>query len=117
MSQKKQNEIISEKYIQAGLYLANNQEDQAKKIFEEIILSKNKFYSILSLNSILENNLEKNEKKILNYFDFFEKKNISEDQKDLIKFNQALFFLKNSKEVEGKEILNVLILSNSRLVI
>ena len=47
-------------------------------------------------------------KKILNYFDIIEKKNISKDQKDLIKFKQALFFFeKNSKEVEGKEILNV----------
>ena len=59
---KKKNEIISEKYIQAGLYLSSNEMKNAKKIYEEIIESKNKFYSILALNTILEKNLESNDK-------------------------------------------------------
>ena len=32
-----------------------------KIIYEEIINRKNNFYSVLSLNRIIENNLEKNE--------------------------------------------------------
>ncbi len=51
---KKNNDIIAEKYIQAGLNLSLNKKDDAKKLFDEIILSKNKFYSILALNSIIE---------------------------------------------------------------
>ena len=51
---EKKNKLISEKYITAGLYVASNEIEKSKQIFEEIILSKNKFYSILALNTILE---------------------------------------------------------------
>ena len=102
-NKKKQNEIISEKYIQAGLHLANNQNEKSRKIFEEIILSKNKFYSILSLNSILEKNLENNYSKILEYFEIIESINISRDQKDLIKFKKALFFCKKFKKIARRK--------------
>ena len=37
--------------------------ENSKEIYEEIILSKNKFYSPLALNTILENNLRRNVKK------------------------------------------------------
>ena len=50
--------MISEKYIQAGLYLASKDEKKSKDLYEEVILSNNKFYSILALNTILENLLE-----------------------------------------------------------
>ena len=39
-----------------------------KILFEEIILSKNKFYSILALNTILEKKLEKDKNKIIKIF-------------------------------------------------
>ena len=48
------NELISEKFVQAKLLLQNENKSEANKIFEEIIFSKNKFYSILALNTILE---------------------------------------------------------------
>ena len=51
--EKKQNNLISEKYIQAGLLLSKGEKEKSLKVFEEIIKSKNKFYSILALNSIL----------------------------------------------------------------
>ena len=66
------NSLISQKYIQAGLYLSSNEIEDAKKIYEEIILSKNKFYSILALNTIIEKNLESNEEKILKYFNIID---------------------------------------------
>ena len=59
--------------------------------------------------------LENNDSKILEYFEIIEGINISRDQKDLIKFKKALFFLKNSKKSQGEKILNDLILSNSKL--
>jgi hypothetical protein len=40
--------LVAEKYIKAGIYLASNKKDDATKIYENIILGKNNFYSILS---------------------------------------------------------------------
>ena len=60
---KKKNSLIAEKYIQAGIFLANKKNADATIIFEEIIESKNKFYSILSLNTILEKKLLTDKKK------------------------------------------------------
>ena len=49
--------MISEKYVKAGILLSNNKNEKAlKNYYEEIILSKNKFYSILALNTIIEKN-------------------------------------------------------------
>ena len=115
LNNTKMNEIIAQKYIQAGLYLATNDINNSKNVYEEIIYSKNKFYSILALNTILEKNLEKNEKKILEYFEIIEKIKKTQEQKDLLLFKKALFLLKNSKIDEAKEILNRLIEDDSQL--
>ena len=56
-SNEKKNILISEKYTQASIYLASDKKDEAKKIYEEIILDKNDFYSILALNNLLEKKL------------------------------------------------------------
>ena len=50
---EKKNMMTAEKYVQAGLLLAAKNEDNAKKLYEEIIVSENKFYSILALNTII----------------------------------------------------------------
>ena len=55
---EKENLQASEKYIRAGLFLASEKREKSRALFEEIILSKNKTYSILALNEILEQNLE-----------------------------------------------------------
>ena len=115
LNNKKMNGIIAQKYIQAGLYLVSNDINNSKNVYEEIIYSKNKFYSILALNTILEKNLEKNEKKILEYFEIIEKIKKTQEQKDLLLFKKALFLLKNSKIDEAKEILNRLIEDDSQL--
>ena len=102
---KKENINISEQYIQAGVYLASNDKKNAAKLYEKIILSKNKFYSILSINTIIEKNLIDDEEKILNYFDIIENINYTEEKLDLILFKKALFLIKKSKDSEGKKIL------------
>ena len=112
---EKKNILISEKYIQAGLLLANNDSDNSKKIYESIIESKNKFYSILSLNMILEKNLEKNQEKILKYFSIVESVKLSKEQKELLKFKKALYLIKISKNDEGKKIFKELEESDSNL--
>ena len=81
-NQKKKNISQAENYIKVGIYLSNGKEKQAVKIYEEIIKSENKFYSILVLNSILEKNLVREKEKILDYFEILETINYSEDTLD-----------------------------------
>ena len=104
---KKNNEMIAEKYIEAGIYLSAGKKEIAQKFYEEIILSENKFYSILSLNSIIEQNLTP-DKKILEYFEILENLNFSEDQRDLIILKKALFLLKFSDAEKANNLLKKL---------
>ena len=66
--QDNQNEKVSEKYIKAGIYLSSNDKEKSKSIYKEIIFSNNKFYSILALNKIIENDLEENNDEVLKFF-------------------------------------------------
>ena len=112
--EKKQNILAAEKYVRAQIQLSLNKND-AKNLLEEIILSKNKFYSILALNTIIEKKLFDDPVKILNFFEIVEDINYSEEKKDLIIFKKALYFLKISKIKEGNDLLNNLIKKDSRI--
>ena len=81
---KKKNSLIAEKYIQAGIYLANKKNADATLIFEEIIESKNKFYSILSLNTILEKKLLTDKKN----FNAFQKNRKNKNNPRTKRFNK-----------------------------
>ncbi len=111
------NDLISEKYIQAGIYLNLKNEKKSLEIYDEIIREKNKFYSVLSLNTVIEKKLVKDHKKIINYFEILEKINTSKEQKDLLMFKKALYLINANKLIKGKEILRKLIDSNSKLKI
>ena len=115
INQDRQNIIISEKFIKANIYLSSENKEKSKKILEEIIKSKNKFYSILALNTILEKELEKNEEKIINYFDTLQNVSIPPEQKDLLTLKKALYLLQISKTKEGKNLLKKLSNSDSYL--
>jgi len=110
---KSKNEKIAEKFIQAGVFLSLDKQEESKKIYKEIITSKNKFYSILALNTLIENNLEKNNEAVLELFETVEKMKIKEEQKNLVKLKKALFLFKISKEKEGQKLLNEIISDNS----
>ena len=103
MNDHKKNILISEKYIQAGLLLTANENEKSKKLLEDIILSKHKFYSVLALNTILEKNLEKDENKVLNYFEVVKNLSLRQEQRDLVILKKALFLIKISKTDEGKK--------------
>ena len=115
--EKKNNNIISEKYIQAGLFLSLGENDKSFKIFEEIIKSKNEFYSILALNTILEKKLTEDKGKIINFFEIIEDLKIERNQKDLIIFKKALYLIKNSDLNEGNALLERLVETKSELKI
>jgi len=78
------------------------------KIFREIIMSKNNFYSPLSLYTIIEKNLETNPNEILKYFDIIENLKIEEEQKELILLKKALYLINIDKKKEAISILQKL---------
>ena len=112
---KKKNKLISEKFIQAKLYLSSDKKRNAKSILEEIVLSKNDFYSILALNLILEKNLITEKNKIIKYFKILEETTSAKDKNDLIKFKKALYLMKNSDNEKGENIMKNLMDQNSNL--
>ena len=111
--QTTKNEKISEKYIEAGLYLASKDKEKSKEIYKEIILSKNKFYSLLSLNNIIDNNLEENSEKVLKLFDVVENMRINNERKNLIKLKKALYLKKIFKNNEADKLITEIIKDNS----
>ena len=112
-SQKSKNEKVSEKFIQAGIYLSLNKQSESKKLFKEIVRSKNKFYSLLALNNIIDNNLEENNEEILKLFDIVANTKIQKEEKNLVKLKRALYLIKISRDNEGKKLLNEIISDNS----
>tara|TARA_Y100001958_G_C21147571_1_gene484542 strand:- start:669 stop:1178 length:510 start_codon:yes stop_codon:yes gene_type:complete len=111
---EKNNILIAEKYVQAVLNLSQNKESEAKNLLNEIILSGNKFYSVLALNKIIEKNLFDNDEKILEYFNLLENLDFNEEELDLLIFKKALFLIKVSKNLEGNNLLERLIKKDSK---
>jgi len=115
ISNDKNNHLLAEKYVQAGLYLASNKKEEARQIYEDIIFSKNKIYSVLSLNTILEKKLISEKKKILGYFEILEKLDLSEETDDIISLKKALYLIKSGNPKEGNDLLKKLKDKNSNL--
>ena len=101
--------MVAEKYIKAKIFLYLNKKNDALKIYENIILGKNSFYSILSLNTIIEKNLILDEKIVIKYFEVLEKKISNEEQKNLILLKKALYLIKIADFQNGNKILKSLV--------
>ena len=115
LDNEKKNIKVAENYIKAGIYLSSDNKDNAKDIYEEIILSKNNFYSILALNTIIEKNLISDKKKILDYFLIIENSNLTNEAEDIIILKKALYLIKETDIQKGKNLLKGLIDKNSHL--
>lgn len=113
--QKKKDISLSEKYIKASLLISNGNNEAAKKHYEEIILSKNNFYSILSLNKIIEKELITEKEKILKFFEILEKSNSKNGDLDLIYLKKGLYLIKVKDFKNGTAILKRLVSENSKL--
>ena len=111
--QSSKNEKVSEKFIQAEIYLSSDNKEQSTQIYKEIILSKNKFYSLLALNEIIDNDLVTKNEEVLRLFKIIESIKVEKEQKNLIKLKKALYLIKISKNEEGKKLLNEIISDNS----
>ena len=115
INKEKKNNLISEQYINAGIFYTKNEKDKAKKIYEDILKTNHSFYTTLALNNLLEKNLETNKNKVLEYFVIVEKLQKNEEQKDILKFKKALYLLKNLEKEEAKKLLNELIDNDSKI--
>ena len=87
----KKNNIIAEKYIQAGIFLSLNKTEEAKLLYEK--------------------------EKIKKYFSILKKLDYSEDKSDLIILKNALFLIKNNEVELGQKYLKELIEKESKLKI
>ena len=114
-SKKRENILISEKYIKAGLLLSKNENEKAKNYYEEIVLGENKFYSLLALNTLIEKDLINDKEKITNYFAKLENSNFSKDLTDLILIKKALYLIKIKDDKLGQNILKKLVEGGSNL--
>ena len=112
---ERKNIKVAERYIKAGIYLSSDKKDNAKDIFEEIILSKNEFYSILALNTLIEKNLITDKKKIIDYFSILEKSTFTNEAEDIIALKKALYLIKEKDTQKGENLLKGLIEKNSHL--
>lgn len=112
---ERENTLIAEKYIKAGIYLSKDQKNNAIILLEEIVLSNNRFYSILALNTIIEKELILEKIKILELFEILKKSNLEKNQQDLISLKQALYLIKESDKKNGNNLLKSLVDNKSIL--
>jgi len=111
---KKKNISISEQFNRAKILIANKQDEEATSILKNIVKKKNKFYSPLSLYLIIENNLETDEKKILELFDkVISNRKIDEESRNLILIKKGLFFASYNNEQSMLQTLNPIVNSDS----
>ena len=98
--------FLAESYIDAKIYLANNDKNTAKNILKEIIYANDSTYSTLSFFLILNQKLIKEQEELSNLFDYVIENNIFEkEEKNLIIFKKALF---QSNFIDESELLEVL---------
>ena len=110
-SKEKKELFLSDRYIDAKIYLENGDNDKAIKILKEIILSNNKTYSPLSLFLLLDKKLINDNKQLSSMFEHILNNNKFEDEiKNLIIFKKVLFqsnFINESELLEAtKPLIN-----------
>ena len=102
--QEKKNIEISENFNKAKILIEKNNNDEAIKVLDKIVKSKNKFYSASALNLIIDKKLVNDKDKILEYFDLvISRANLDEEIKDLF-IIKKIFFL--GDEINESELLN-----------
>ena len=99
----KKREDLSQKYVQAKIYLENKNKIDATKILKKIVYLNDPTYSSLSLFLVIDNNLISDNKEVSLLFDHILKSNKFKNEiKNLIIYKKALF---NSNYVSELKIL------------
>jgi predicted negative regulator of RcsB-dependent stress response len=113
-SKEKKRLLISDLYITAKINLNRNQQAEAKNNLIKIIESDESTYSPLALFLLIDTNLVKEDKKIVEYFDYIlENNRFDEEIKNLIVFKKALVQSNYVDELKLITTLNPLINSDT----
>tara|TARA_B100000029_G_C17448661_1_gene914171 strand:+ start:247 stop:894 length:648 start_codon:yes stop_codon:yes gene_type:complete len=106
--------LYSENYIQAKIYLENGNKQEALSGLREIVFFDDSTYSPLAFFLILDQNLIKDPKEILDMYDhLLENNKFDKELKNLLIYKKALFSSDFIKESELLEITKPLLNSDS----
>ena len=108
------NTLILNKFNKASILIDQNNIGESKILLKEIIINGHKFYSPLALYLLIEKKIEKDNDKIIFYFDEILKINsLDKENVNLIKIKKTFFLFKTGKEEDIIKNLNPIINSNS----
>ena len=111
---KKERYKNSEDFINAKVYLSQNNDQKSLEILKNIIDRKDKVYSPLSLFLIIDKDLETNKDNITKYFDqIISIKNLENEDKNLIKLKKAIFISERADEGDLISLLSPVLNSDS----
>ena len=112
---KKKIEIkISEEYTQATILIKQKKLQESKLILESIINKEHEFYSPLALYLIIDNNIEDDYSKVIDFFDIILKNSsIDKEILNLIKIKKTIYLLNQDDENLIIATLNPVINSDS----
>ena len=110
-----QNTKVSDKFNSVLVKISKNEKIQIQDQLIEIIEEKNKFYSPMALNLIIEKNIKIKDEEIINLFNIvLTISDLDKSDKDLFKIKKALFLSKeNQNEEEILKLLKPIINSES----
>ena len=110
-----QNTKVSDKFNSVLVKISKNEKIQIQDQLIEIIKEKNKFYSPMALNLIIEKNIEIKDEEIINLFNIvLTISDLDKSDKDLFKIKKALFLSKeNQNEEKILKLLKPIINSES----
>ena len=112
--QKKKEVHLSSYYTEATIQFNKKKLNKAKQLLENIISENHKFYSPLALYFIIDNNLENDSAKIINFFDkILLIDSIDKENLNLIKIKKAIFLFGLDDEKNIITTLNPIINSDS----
>ena len=113
-SEKSKRTKSSESFIESKILLSEKNYSKSLEILENIIKMKDNTYSPLSLFLILDQNLEKDNKVVLEYFnDVLSIRNLENEDKNLLRLKKAIFISNTVNEKEMLDLLNPIINSDS----
>ena len=111
MSKEKKKILLSEKYVQAKVYLENGKNSEAVEVLKNLIHSNDPTYSTLSFFLVLNENLINNKNEVSKLFDhLLENNKFDKEIRNLLLYKKALYksdYLEESKWLEEtKTLLN-----------
>ena len=106
---------LSQKYIQAKIFIEDGEKDKATNTLKEIIYSNNSSYSTLSLFLIINENLiNDNKNELVNLFDHILKKNkFDKEIRNLIIYKKCLLISDYASESEMLDSTKILLNSEN----